>query len=266
MVILNKNSNNLENKTVKNLDNNIEMLKEQTNNSGVVDYRYICIRKEHFDVSMIYLNYVNLKKRNNIEIIYKSPSIFLDGLYFKTPVINASQIAIFIREKPSFSSLVTLTLNTRENMTFINMMKSIDIFMSNYIARHAKHINNELNQDELNNIDTGVGTGVGVDGSIGVTIPYRYLKYESILKYKSNKNVSTVEYGMPRKKNSKDYYAEYEMTFKCYLDKKTLNEIEKINGKNTSAKYIITFNISNIYMNGNILLPLAKCNKFEIQP
>jgi hypothetical protein len=60
--------------------------------------------------------------------------------------------------------------------------------------------------------------------------------------------------------------AEYEMTFKSYLDKKILNEVENIIEKNISEiKYVITFNISNIYFNGNILQPLLKCNKIEIQ-
>ena len=68
------------------------------NYDNTVDFRYICIKKEHFDVNMIYLKYTNLKKENYIEIIYKSPSIFLDGLFFKTPPLNLSQLSIITKE------------------------------------------------------------------------------------------------------------------------------------------------------------------------
>jgi hypothetical protein len=328
MGILNKSYNYLENKKKLKLSNILEMLKEQSfdtinttdnlinfntkiattmnrtsnYNETLVDYKYICIKKEHFDVSMIYLNYTNLKKRNNIEIIYKSPSIFLDGLFFKTPPINASQLAIFIREKPTFSSIINLTLNTSENITFINMMKSIDTYMSNYIARHAKHINSELNQDIESQKDSVNNQCKNDKFNMGVSISYRYLKYESILKHKINSNANsnansnntenTENLGMSKENakqqipkqqipkqqipNTNKYSssrnkmnsnnAEYEMTFKSYLDKKILNEVENIIEKNISEiKYVITFNISNIYFNGNILQPLLKCNKIEIQ-
>ena len=50
-------------------------LEENVQNEKALEYNYICIKKEFFDVSMVYLNYINIKKRNNIEIIYKSPSV-----------------------------------------------------------------------------------------------------------------------------------------------------------------------------------------------
>ena len=53
-----------------------------------VDYKYICIKKDQFDISMVYLNYLSLQQKKFIEIIYKSPSVFLDGLFFKTPLIS----------------------------------------------------------------------------------------------------------------------------------------------------------------------------------
>ena len=53
----------------------------------LVDYKYICIKKDNFDVNMIQLNYNNIKQNNHIEIIYKTPSILLEGLFLKTPAI-----------------------------------------------------------------------------------------------------------------------------------------------------------------------------------
>ena len=45
------------------------------------------------------------------------------------------------------------------------------------------------------------------------------------------------------------------------LDKNIINDLEKKFNK----KYIFTFNISNIYLSNNSLLPLIKCNRCEIQ-
>ena len=47
---------------------------------------------------MIYLNYSSLKKNKYIEIIYKSPSVFLEGLFFKTPPIALKDIVIYYKE------------------------------------------------------------------------------------------------------------------------------------------------------------------------
>lgn len=73
-----------------NLNTDINLERSSNNHSSTsnssnssIDFRYICIKKDHFDVDMIYLKYINLKKENYIEIIYKSPSIFLDGLFLR---------------------------------------------------------------------------------------------------------------------------------------------------------------------------------------
>jgi hypothetical protein len=204
---------------------------------STIEHRYICIKKEHFDVSMIYLNYTNMKKRSNIEIIYKSPSIFLDGLFFKTPMIESSQISIYTKDKPPYSSVINVKLNPQDNRDFINMLKSVDTYISNYIARHAKDINREMNEDSNSNVDT-------------------YLKYENILKTRCIKidNKFTGNIWINRTKQN----LEYEISFKSYLDRKTLDDLKK---STSSKKYIITFNISNIYFNKNNLIPLIKCNR-----
>ena len=48
-----------------------------TNNS-VVEYKYICIKKDFFDVNMVYLNHNKFNQCGNIDIIYKSPSLILE--------------------------------------------------------------------------------------------------------------------------------------------------------------------------------------------
>jgi small nuclear ribonucleoprotein (snRNP)-like protein len=214
------------------IENILRMLNVESNNDKKTDntsnVQYICIKKEFFDANMIYLNYTNLKKRNYIEIIYKSPSIFLDGLFFKTPTINISNITVVTRERfyqankdfnrPSFITHINIRLN-KEHQIFINMLKSIDQYINNYISRCAKEIHKELQ-----NIENG---------------EYHYLRCENIISYKNNN--------------------EYELSFKSYLDNKSINELK--NNKNTNKKYELTFNISNIYYGKNTLIPLIKCNK-----
>lgn len=224
---------------------------------NTVDFRYICIKKEHFDVNMIYLKYTNLKKENYIEIIYKSPSIFLDGLFFKTPPLNASQLSIGTKGRVPFTSVITCVLDKVANSEFINLIKSIDTYISNYIIRHARDINLKMNEDENH-----------------------YLNYETILKpwYNQNKksananayantNVNLPYAAIAAGNTSKKATCNFAISFKSYLERSVLDTIKRSildkSISNTEKKYVITFNISNIYFSNAALTPLIKCNKCE---
>ena len=86
-------SNNKEvQNTVQNTNqNNLQNINYQNQNIKktelLVDYRYICIKKDIFDVNMVDLNFNNINYNNQIELIYKSPTIILDGIFLKTPPI-----------------------------------------------------------------------------------------------------------------------------------------------------------------------------------
>ena len=71
-----------------------------------VDYKYICIKKDIFDITMVYLNNLTLKKKKYIEIIYKSPSVFLEGLFFKTPAISIKDIIIYYKENKYYNQML----------------------------------------------------------------------------------------------------------------------------------------------------------------
>jgi hypothetical protein len=237
--------------------------------NNTIDFKYICIKKEHFDVGMIYLKYTNLKKENYIEIIYKSPSIHLDGLFFKTPVLKSLQLAVSIKDKGNFTSAyIQCILNKNENADFINMMKSIDTYISAYIARHARDINfkmqgvSSINIDDKNN-------------------EYHYLNYENIIKphySKQSGNLSysivagsgleVMEYNNKNKfatnasRSDKRWLGDYEIVFKSYIDRKLLDTIRQ-ELVSANKKYIITFNISNLYFGKTGIVPLIKCNKCD---
>ena len=51
-----------------------------------------------------------------------------------------------------------------------------------------------------------------------------------------------------------------DMYLKSYLDRQTIDDIEK----KLNNKYIFTFNISNIYFGINNIIPLIKCNRCEV--
>lgn len=193
-----------------------------------VDYKYICIKKEFFDVNMVYLDYTNLRNNTFIEIIYKSPSIYLDGLFFKTPDINANSISIHYKEKQRLNITIKVVLNKTEHQEFIKMLKSIDTYILNYLTQYSGEINNELkNSDAIDNTQCR---------------NINMYRYDNILKYKTETD-------------------SYELHLKSYLDRAT---IDLLFARIQNNKYNFTFNISNIYLSNMKLIPLVKCNKCSI--
>jgi hypothetical protein len=206
-------------------NNNFHNTQYHRKNDLSVDFKYICIKKEFFDTNMIYLNYSNLKRNKYIEIIYKSPSIYLEGLFFKTPPISLNAISIFHKDKQPNNITIKIALDMLLYEQFIKILKNIDEYISAYIVRFSKEIENEL-KTHYND--------------------YRALmtfRYEQIIKFKS--------------------FDIIEMHLKSYLDKHIINELENKTNKNNNMKYIFTFNISSIYFGNSSLIPLVKCNRCE---
>jgi hypothetical protein len=214
-------------------NNNSQHIKKNTS----VDYKYICIKKDVFDPSMIFLNYSSLKHKKYIEIIYKSPSVFLEGLFFKTPPISSKDIFIYYKDNKNYQSThplnnqaynisnptIKLLLNHQSHTQFINILRTIDEYISTYINKYAIEIENDL-VTYYNDNRTMTS-----------------FNYEQIIKYRYNNII--------------------EIHMKSYLDKFIIDELEN---KIEDNKYIFTFNISNIYFsNNNNLLPLVKCNRCE---
>ena len=250
-----------------NNNNNQQIIKKNTS----VDYKYICIKKDVFDSSMIYLNYSSLKKNKYIEIIYKSPSVFLEGLFFKTPPIALKDIIIYYKENKSyysnynyhqsnhntnyhtnFNPTIKLLLNYKDHTQFINILRTIDEHISTYINKYAVEIENDL----LNYYNDNR--------------PISSFNYEQIIKFRNasvpNKVSNTVNVNNTILNTVNNTI---EIHMKSYLDTAIIDMLDgKIDGKidNTldDKKYIFTFNISNIYFsNNNNLLPLVKCNRCE---
>jgi hypothetical protein len=218
----------------KDKKNNYNFQNKKNNTS--VEYKYICIKKDVFDSAMINLNYLNLKDKKVIEIIYKSPSVYLEGLYFKTPPISSKDIIIYYKENKhnylnnkSLSPTIKLLLNYQEHTQFINILISIDETISRYINKNAIEIEDNLNKYHNDNRTMSS------------------FNYEQIIKFRYNNII--------------------ELHMKSYIDKQIIDTLENNsnNNSNLNNKYIFTFNVSNIYFsNNNNLLPLVKCNKCEL--
>jgi hypothetical protein len=198
------------------------------NMNDTVDYKYICIKKDFFDTNMIYLDYTNLRNVNYIEILYKSPSIYLDGLFFKSPDINATDISIHYKEKQRLNITIKIMLDKNIHKDFIKMLKNIDTYILNYLTQYTNDINNELTNSTV--IEDGQCKDINM---------YRY---DNILKYKAEID-------------------SYELHLKSYLDRAT---IDMLYAKIQNNRYNFTFNISNIYLSHMKLIPLVKCNKCSV--
>jgi hypothetical protein len=257
---------------------------KQSNYDNNVDFQYICIKKEYFDVNLIYIKYTNLKKENYMEIIYKSPSIFLDGLFFKTPPLNISQLSIFTKDRMPFTSVITSILDMNLNSEFINMLKSIDSYLSNYIISHARDINIKMNEDENHYLNYEP-----------ILKPWHYsysnkkkgareqLQYSAIVEENKILNNNIPLLGNRSSNNNsisnsnsnsniKKWVSNYVINFKSYLERSVLEDLKQSildRNKNQDGidspekKYILTFNISNIYFSKTVLAPLIKCNKCQ---
>jgi hypothetical protein len=212
----------------------MQEINQQTKQNSSVEYKYICIKKDFFDSNMICLNYSSLKNKKFIEIIYKSPSVFLEGLFLKTPPISSKDILIYYKENKNYQTnyqlnnnlnpTLKLVLNHQNHSQFINILRTIDETISNYINKYSIEIENDLVK------------------YYNDTRTMSSFKYEQIIKYRYNNII--------------------ELHMKSYLDKLIVDELEK---NTEDKKYIFTFNISNIYFsNNNNLLPLVKCNRCEM--
>ena len=181
-------------------------------NDAAVDFKYICIKKDCFDVNMVDYSYENLNKNKYIEIIYKSPSVFLEGLYLKTPHIASNAIDIFYKNRQTNNITIKISLNHQEHSHFINILRNIDEKTSAYFNKSGNDIETELN----NNCDD--------------SRPVSLFRYEPILKYRYNNII--------------------EFHLKSYLDRNTISMLEqKIEGKKYCLTFNISniyFGISNL--------------------
>ena len=175
--------------TITTVSKNFHNTQYHNKNDAAVDFKYICIKKDCFDVNMVDYSYANLNKNKYIEIIYKSPSVFLEGLYLKTPQISSNAIDIFYKNRQTNNITIKISLNHQEHSHFINILRSIDEKTSAYFNKSGKDIETELNTncDDIRQVSL--------------------FRYDPILKYRYNNII--------------------EFHLKSYLDRNTISLLEQ---------------------------------------
>ena len=243
------NSNNNTDNSNNNTDNNSNSNTDNSNTEFNIEYTYICIKKQYFNVKLIDLNYSNIKTKQYIDIIYKSPSIYLDGIFLKTPPINISLINVLTKyNKYSNNIIIKINLDSKdaEHEAFINMMKSIDDYIYKSILKCSTYINNELCNTNNNSFgNTYYNNNISFKNNTQIwdkdIYDISYYKYDNIIKQQRNY---------------------WEINMKSYIDAKSIVNLYK--NQHTNSKYVFTFNITNIYCSNINLLPLVKCNKCDL--
>lgn len=100
------------------------------------------INKEFYSKEYNYFNYFKFKQTGIIPIYYKTPSIFLDGLYFNVPNCQILKI-----EKRAFDTEFILTIKIQKD-DFIPISKVVNLNYNNKINKLIE-ILKELNNDNI---------------------------------------------------------------------------------------------------------------------
>ncbi len=99
------------------------------------------IYPEHYNESYNFYNYHKFKQTKNINILYKSPSIFLNGLYFELPYAqivriekpaNSTNFNMTIKINPSYFATPTVTVQAIHQC-----FEKIDRFNQAFFVKHG---------------------------------------------------------------------------------------------------------------------------------
>lgn len=109
------------------------------------------IKPEHYNSDYNFYNYHKFKTTGIINIIYKTPSIFLNGLYFELPYVQVIEI---VKQPGTTSFEMKLCFNRdslEANQEIINIMTNIDKFNANFFRENAQKFEIKTNQTNKSN-------------------------------------------------------------------------------------------------------------------
>lgn len=120
------------------------------------NYKNLFIRLNYFNSSFIALNSYHYKYTKNIDIIYKSPSLFINGIYIKLNGIRRENLVlnhlVDIKNKKDNEIIKT-------NDLIVEIKDNIDIDLNDCIRYETNKIQDKL----LNNIDTSSNTDSNIE-------------------------------------------------------------------------------------------------------
>jgi hypothetical protein len=113
------------------------MAMQNNQNNSKADLVILYIKPEHYNTDYNFYNYHKFKATGIINIIYKTPSIFLNGLYFELPYVRIIDI---IKKPGSASFEMKLCFNADSvtaNQNIINILSKIDKFNTQFFRENA---------------------------------------------------------------------------------------------------------------------------------
>ena len=123
-----------------------------TKETVVYDYKNIFIRLNYFNSSFINLNSYHYKYTSNLCIIYKSPSLFIDGIYLKFKGIKKDNIIlnhlIDLNNKPKIKKFEINNLDEHENLEEITKLEELKKIRD---LNKLNRLNVDINSFENNN-------------------------------------------------------------------------------------------------------------------
>lgn len=148
--------------------------------------KFLIIKLDYFNVKFIFFDIANYKHNQFINIIYKSPTIYLDCLILETPWIQNTKP--IIENKNSDKLFLELNFDNYKNdkllNNFYNILNSIDIFTYNFIKDYKQILNISNNSEFYSkNIKSNQTS-------------------DNILKIKLNNNFSNIIYNNQEYKNN----------------------------------------------------------------
>ncbi len=221
------------------------------NNRIIFNKGFLIIMLDSFNADFIYYEHKEVKRKKFINIIYKSPTIYLNGLTFETPWMKVNKNSYKILNNNSKIWIEQTFIGYKEDSEinlFLQVMNNIDMNAINYINSYKNYLeldnnynnfekSNSYNDNEISNEDYD-----NVDNSVDTILINK--KGEDL--FCKNVKVNQDDNSDDDDNNIKNNYFYIKNKADIYLKNITLNnekydgDINDIKLKNCSIKTIIT--------------------------
>lgn len=124
---------------------------QNSQNNSKADLVTLYIKPEHYNSEYNFYNYHKFKSTGIINIIYKTPSIFLNGLYFELPYVQIIEII----KNPGSESFEIKVCFSGDNLELIqsitSILSKIDKFNTQFFHDNASKFEIKKNQTNKSN-------------------------------------------------------------------------------------------------------------------
>lgn len=107
-----------------------------------ITQKNLYINKENYNTNYNFYNYNKFKLHKKIPITYRSPTIFLDGLYFE---LKECKIVNLLKHENSMTYILTLEIDIK-NKDILNLLKNIETYNINFFKENKDKFAVRLNK------------------------------------------------------------------------------------------------------------------------